>query len=241
MCVIGFKCTGDDSYLFKNRDLLPGEAGNNYISDQDGVLLFKDKRYDGAWAGVSRYGVCIVESYAAPIDDAKAGKSDSVNSFKIIEHVLRNSTNLDQAFDMFDKRLFNGIDLHPAHILIADRYRAKKISFDLGACLKDSYEYDDFITLTNHHIGPLSALNPDYEKIGSSVGRLRTAEDRIIDARTLQDFKNMLRSHGDSSLCVHEGIPTTGSVIFELGDSVKAHFVLNGTPCNQEYEVAVIE
>ncbi|MCE2527787.1 MAG: hypothetical protein J4G00_09685 [Actinomycetia bacterium] len=239
MCTTGALRTDTGYLLFKNKDFGRVSFEDLLVVEQDvfgiaGVETWAGTdpdldRFSGFSVGANRHGLLCCDSNVRTVP--------GLNYDRLTEIALREGTDVRSGVEAVERAMRR----HPyiwANLVMIDEHELATVEVR-GQELKATYQGDDRIARSNHHV-ELGAT-PDDDDTVTTVPRLRSASRRIREASDLPDIFRLQESHddGDSGICNHTSYDTVYSYVFErLADSTILH-VTQGKPCQNPQRLAL--
>ena len=247
MCTIGAVYGGKELILFKNCDMVkkgkfyrPKKRKGKYE-----YLAFTRKGRPGLWAGINEYGLGIVAADTYTKKEYKAKKSVVDEIFRGYEKAIADFKTTDEAVKFLKKFYKSRIKIVPDLLILADRKKATAFEFTPPNKFGLKSVSKGFVLRTNQ-----------FKILGGGKNRKEDPESHIRFANALallkkdssvKGIERLCRNHrsgpGKCSVCRHGkkgGYKSQASAIMVAGKGVKAHYIINGFPCKQDYVETIL-
>ena len=245
MCTLG---AVKGRYLFKNRDMssqvlvkeeiITGMGIYSYI----GIAGTGNQEEAGLNSGINAKGIAAGVTY---VGDGRLEEEITEKKPRgfIVEEILKNCSNLEQAKDMAVSFLTDHIYVG-GNIIIASREGVVSIEEYEGRFSAEIHDSGIFVRA--NHFCNLELPDGSLKHYKESKIRYDTMREylstRYGAGLSLEEVKTILKSHdGEAPICKHKGKAlgvTVSSVIYDL--ETRKMYYARGNPCENEYSILKI-
>lgn len=239
MCTTGALRTQTGYLLFKNKDFGRACFDDLLVIEEDvfgiaGVETWAGTdpdldRFSGFSLGANRHGLLCCDSNVRTVP--------GLNYDRLTEIALRQGADVRSGVAAVERAMSREPYVW-GNLVMIDQTELATVEVR-GQQLKATFHGADRMTRSNHHV-ELGATPQDDDTVTTGP-RLRSAANRIGEARELSDIFELQESHddGDSGICNHTSYDTVYSYVFERRhDSTTLH-VTRGKPCENPHRLAL--
>ena len=240
MCTTGALRTDSGYLLFKNKDFGRSGFEDRLVIEQDvfgiaGVETWAgtDPNLDcfsGFSLGANRHGLLCCDSNVRTIP--------GLNYDRLTEVALREGADVPSGVAAVERAVRRDPYVW-GNLVLIDQSNLATVEVR-GRQLKATMHPADRIARSNHHVE--LGVTPEDDDTVTTGPRLRSATDRLRNARSLRDIFELQESHdqGDSGICNHTSYDTVYSYVFERRGASTTLHVTQGKPCENPGRQALV-